>query len=104
MEAHTIEFVGGVIGLLIALVGWSLSRNIGQIDDTMKGLSADHRHLATDLQEVKSDLQAANQLREFQDRRIEALEKEKRSLYNAFNAMDRLISRKWGESTPLVEE
>lgn len=104
MEEHAIEVIGGVIALLITLVGALLARSIGQIDETMKGLANDHRSLSSDLQEVKSDLQAANQLREFQDRRIEALEKEKRSLYNAFNAMDRLISRKLGESTPLVEE
>lgn len=104
MEEHAIEIIGGVIALLIALVGWLLARSISQIDDTMKGLASDHRSLSTDLQEVKSGLQADTQLREFQDRRIEALEKEKRSLYNAFNAMDRLISRKWGESTPLADE
>ena len=104
MQEHAIEAVGAVIALLIAIVGYLLARSIGQVDETMKGLANDHRGLSNDLQEVKIDLQAANQLREFQDRRIEALEREKRSLYNAFNAMDRLISRKWGESISLTEE
>lgn len=104
METHILEIVGTIGALLVAVVGWLLNRGISQIDETMKGLSADHKQLALDLQEVKMDLTAADQIRDFQDRRIEALEKEKRSLYNAFTEIDRLIYRKFGESVKLKEE
>jgi len=104
MDDHVIELVGGAMALLITLVGALLNRSIKSVDDTMKGLSNDHKSLAQGLQEVKIDLSNGAQLREFQDRRIESLEKEKRSLYNAFAAMDRLIYRKLGEGVNLREE
>ena len=104
MEEHAIEVIGGVIALLIALVGWLLARSISQIDDTMKGLASDHRSLSADLQEVKSDLQAANQLREFHEDRLKQVEYENRAFRRYFGEVDRLIYRKFGESVPLRDE
>ena len=104
MEEHMIEAGGALISLLLLVVGVLIARSIKQIDTSMQSLSSDHKQLSTDLQEVKGDLQTGNQLREFQDRRISELEKEKRGLYNAFNEMDRLIYRKWGESVRVKEE
>lgn len=104
MQEHAIEAVGGVIALLIALVGWLLARSINQVDETMKGLANDHRSLSADLQEVKSDLQAANQLREFHEDRLKQVENENRGFRRWFSEVDRLIYRKFGESVPIREE
>ncbi|MDO7886834.1 hypothetical protein Q5H89_15785 [Hymenobacter sp. CA2-7] len=90
--------------LLVAVVGWLLSRGISQIDETMKGLSADHRQLTEDLQEVKVDLQAAKQLREFHEDRLKQVEQENRAFRRYFSEVDRLIYRRFGESVQLREE
>lgn len=104
MDEHLLEAIGGIIAVLITVIGVLLNRSIGHMDETMKSLSADHKMLSADMQELKADSSVATQLRDFQDRRIENLEKEKRTLHRAFREMDNLIFQKFGESVRLHEE
>ncbi len=97
MNSTLFAIIGGVIGVLITIIGALMSRSIGHIDDTVK-------LLVTEVQAMKSDVKSNDQLREFQDRRIEKLERGKDVLINAFHEVDILLQSKIGQRVRLHQQ
>ena len=104
METHIVEVLGLIMSLLLAAAGALLNRSIKQVDTAIQVLTVSQQRVSDALVHLQSELKSDGQMREFQDRRIEALEREKRILYNAFNKIDRILFQKLGQSIPLSEE
>ena len=89
-----VEIAGGVISVLIMIIGALLSHSIGNMNDTVK-------KLVTEVQSMKSDVKSNDQLRQFQDRRIEKLEHGKEVLTDAFHEVDVILRAKIGQAVKL---
>lgn len=90
MSNDLLTVCAGVIGVLLTIIGFLITRSINHMEASLNGLI--HK-----VESMAISAGSGEQLRKFQDRRIRKLEQGKEVLSNAFHEMDFILYEKTGK-------